>query len=257
MLVASHQPCNDCGSSDALAEYSNKTYCFSCHKSTYTKQSRSMALQMEDVVQAHGPLELPKECTSKITPQGMKWLWSCGIKDEQIAIYGIKYCPYGGYISGGGKRVHFSDRIILPKYNDDKLIFYQARALTKGDDPKYHTVGPKQCMFRSKQAETDYIVLVEDIMSAIRVGEVATSISLLGTKINTRQLLTLAENHVNIIVWLDGDKAGLEGSRKLKGLLSLVTNVAEIKTEKDPKCYTTEEIEVLISDALKDLDTDI
>ena len=33
MLLKTNQPCPDCESSDALAQYDNGTYCFSCHKS--------------------------------------------------------------------------------------------------------------------------------------------------------------------------------------------------------------------------------
>ena len=32
-IILSHQPCPDCGSSDALAQYSDgHTYCFSCRR---------------------------------------------------------------------------------------------------------------------------------------------------------------------------------------------------------------------------------
>lgn len=40
-LIRAHLPCPDCGSSDALCEYTNNTYCFSCSQSTYTGNNTS------------------------------------------------------------------------------------------------------------------------------------------------------------------------------------------------------------------------
>ncbi len=39
-LIKAHLPCPDCGSTDALSEYTNNTYCFSCAKSTYTGERK-------------------------------------------------------------------------------------------------------------------------------------------------------------------------------------------------------------------------
>ncbi len=39
-LIRAHLPCPDCGSTDALSEYTNNTYCFSCSKSTYTGENK-------------------------------------------------------------------------------------------------------------------------------------------------------------------------------------------------------------------------
>jgi len=38
--IRTHLPCPDCGSTDALSEYENNTYCFSCSKSTYTGKNK-------------------------------------------------------------------------------------------------------------------------------------------------------------------------------------------------------------------------
>ena len=39
-LIRAHLPCPDCGSTDALSEYTNNTYCFSCSKSNYTGENK-------------------------------------------------------------------------------------------------------------------------------------------------------------------------------------------------------------------------
>ena len=38
-IVKSHQPCPDCGSSDALAYYPENTYCFSCKAHRHLKST--------------------------------------------------------------------------------------------------------------------------------------------------------------------------------------------------------------------------
>lgn len=40
VLIKAHQPCEDCGSSDALAVYDNGTHCFSCDAHHYTKTKK-------------------------------------------------------------------------------------------------------------------------------------------------------------------------------------------------------------------------
>jgi len=48
--VAIHQPCPDCGSSDALAQYDDlHTHCFSCGKTTQGAERRSRTAQVVDV----------------------------------------------------------------------------------------------------------------------------------------------------------------------------------------------------------------
>ena len=253
-LVSSHLPCDACGSSDALAEYDTSTYCFSCHSHTFLKQGNSMGSQMEDVSLEPNEVKLPKGATREIPPDGMKWLWKYGITEEQIDIYGIKHCQHGSFRGYNGRVVNYHNRILLPCYDMSELKFYQARALREDDEPKYYTAGYKEYMFRSKQAETNYVILVEDILSAIKVGAVAKTVSLLGTKMNDKQVLTLLHKYDTIIVWLDSDKAGRTGSKQIKGLLDLVANSVEIKTDGDPKCYTEEEIKALVQTALEALD---
>ena len=40
--LLTHQPCDDCGSSDALAIYADHTHCYSCDKHTWTNSDNSI-----------------------------------------------------------------------------------------------------------------------------------------------------------------------------------------------------------------------
>ncbi|PWM76710.1 MAG: topoisomerase [Phascolarctobacterium sp.] len=46
-VIRSHLPCPDCGSSDALTEYTNGTYCFSCEKFTPADKVKPQSVQTQ------------------------------------------------------------------------------------------------------------------------------------------------------------------------------------------------------------------
>ena len=136
----------------------------------------------------------------------------------------------------------------MPIYNDTgNLIWYQCRALLKGQKPKYIQPAKERdkVMFIQNKMLKERIVIVEDILSAVRVGKHIAAASLLGTKITTAQANELAE-YSNVTLWLDSDKAGRKGSYKIKKTLSLLTNVDSIVTEEDPKELTDERIKELL-----------
>lgn len=252
-LIQSRMPCHDCGSSDALAEYTTATYCFSCGTHTSKVYKKSCGAQMEDVPGPDEPLVVPRKATSRMTMDAIRWLWKYDISDEQIALYGIKYVAEGVFLGMSNQEIYYRNRVFLPCYGDQGDIkFYQLRSIDK-QEPKYYTAGKKD-LFISKQFQTQYVVLVEDMLSAIRVGELASCIGLMGTSLDDKKALTIASKYDMILIWMDGDKAGREASKKLKKKLELLADVVEIKTDRDPKCHKIAEIEGNISVALKKLD---
>lgn len=132
--------------------------------------------------------------------------------------------------------------LVFPIYDENnKLIFFQLRYFNPPvKQPKWRSYGAKPLIYKGSQGPP---VLVEDLLSAIRVGEVATGIPLFGSTINNKRLLTIREQHDNITIWLDYDKAQ---DKKTKEILSsckaIFKETCQIITEKDPKAYTTQEI---------------
>lgn len=84
-------------------------------------------------------------------------------------------------------------------------------------------------------------VVVEDILSAIRVGSTEQAYSLLGTKVTTEQAATLGK-HAEITTWLDGDRAGRQGAYAVRKAVGLVTETSNIVTKDDPKKLSNLEI---------------
>ncbi len=83
------------------------------------------------------------------------------------------------------------------------------------------------------------IVLVEDILSSIKVGHTCNAVGLLYAYIPDDLILKLAEKYQEIILWLDWDK-NARVIDKVKRYKAFGMPVRAIMTRKDPKMYTDE-----------------
>ena len=225
-------PCTSCPSSDAMAEYPDHFFCFSCwvrtNKKGYTRVYKTEEVD-EDLVCDH-------DITFKVdrfSRAAKSWLYKSGVTDNLIKLYKIGYIPE-------------LDRVYIPNYRGSTLIGYQTRALTFYDKPKYLGKGPKMC-YLSQGIKTPEVILVEDVMSCIRVGEHISTISLQGTSLNDEGLGQVLGTFRSVKIWLDNDVAGIEGAKKLMGRLSLFIPCSNIVTIKDPKTYSYSEIGDIIS----------
>jgi hypothetical protein len=239
----------NCGSGEKLSvNHSIKSYWCNCYRCGFAdsefKGAQSLAelKRINDLNEAAATieltLELPKDFTNDIPLHGRIWLYGGGISEPTWSKYNIGYSKY-------------LDRVILPVYDDSgNLEWYQCRALHSGQKPKYLQPARdrSKVMFRVGPSGGDdkRVVLVEDILSAIRVGQHIPTRSLLGTKITDSQASELAE-YSRVITWLDSDRAGRQGSYKIRRTLSLITDVGDIVTEKDPKELSDKEIRNYLS----------
>ena len=182
-------------------------------------------------------LELPNDFTNDIPLNGRLWLYAGGIAESIWKEYNLGYSKS-------------MDRVVLPVYNrEGNLIWYQCRALHKGQKPKYiqPSLPRENVLFRSIERPTDDkgVVVVEDILSAIRVGKHIQTYSLLGTKITNAQATRIGQVD-RVRIWLDPDKAGRKGSYNIRKTLGLITEVTTISTTKDPKELSDQEIEEIL-----------
>ena len=254
--------CPECGENTntnaMMVSHSSKSYngfCFACDhkpfemkgKQTLEELTELKRINNESLQRTEGArCELPEDFTTTIPLEGRLWLYSNGITEKLKTKYNIGY----------SERLR---RVVMPVYDtEDNLIWFQCRALLKGQKPKYmQPSGDKgSVVFKSttnKNSGTEgTIVVVEDIMSAIRVGELASTISLLGTKADTSQINTLSR-YSTVITWLDSDKAGRNGSKTIRQAVGLLTNTKDIVTELDPKSYSKQQIEkILCKDLMYD-----
>lgn len=240
-LVASHLPCEDCGSSDALSRYEDNTFCFSCSTSRFVETRESMIFPDEYHFEVQKEFALPADFTYELPEKAKAWFYKYRVY-EPMEYLGAGWSPQ-------------LNRVILPVMDtvdseNIRLIAYQARDLTGKSDQKYLTFKNPEYTGRPRffwpEYSNDQTIVVEDILSAFRVGRVAgPTVSLLGTSLDDGLKLYLALNK-RVIIWLDGDDPGLEAAQRLHAKLSLHTQVKIIYTAKDPKEYSDEEIKQIL-----------
>ena len=234
------EACGD-GGSLSIVNDSKRLWC-SCFRCGFTDQhdkgkqtlgelQRIRELN-EQALKEQLTLELPSDYTEDIPLIGRLWLYKAGITESVWRRY----------------RLGFSEllqRVILPVFDSTgKCIWYQCRALHKGQTPKYLQPARdrSKIMFTGRcSGKYERAVIAEDILSAIRLSKHTDSYSLLGTKITTAQAAILSK-YKKVTTWLDSDAAGRTGSYKIRATLSLVTNVSDIVTDKDPKMLSDAEI---------------
>lgn len=247
MLIESGLPCEDCGSSDALSKYDNGTYCFSCctnHRDV-SKEGHAFALDR---------LYLPTNNFmgyNKLMPLAYDtkchmFLMERHFTKEQIWFYQIKQTA--------------DDRFIGLPSQDYSAEYTEIRAIDENASWKYLTIGNKtkyykgRCVLGESCSINPYIVLVEDILSAMRVGWDHACIALRGTKLSEESLLYLVSlsRKSKILLWLDNDEAGQRGVDKIKQKLAWIDfDIRTITTDKDPKWYTNNEINSIINSKLE------
>lgn len=243
-LLQTKLPCEHCGSSDAVAEYTNNFFCFSCKLSTIKVKTPSTLgfstwkeLRLEPTQASL--LGLPDTATTLLPKEAKAWLYKHHFTDDLIAESGILYNPP-------------TARVILPCYDKDGLLLgLDARSLTQNivgsKWPRYVSSGTKASPFIYGEGKSKILVIVEDLLSAMRVGQHYSCIALRGTHMGDELLARIVqkldtEAKFQILLWLDGDKQGVQASEDIQRKLQWFGRTISLTTPKDPKCYTDSEI---------------
>lgn len=241
-----------CGDGQVIKiSHTNKgysAYCFRCGSKGFTPIERKtlsdfdILKQEEAVAELSQTMRLPDDFTTEIPTKHALWMYRAGLHMDRIRTLGF------GYSSKLA-------RVVLPVYDNGVLVYVQARATMYPEQkPKYLNLKGAQKDDIIYECKPEHhiegfertVVITEDILSAARVGEVCNSISILGTKLSNGQALKIAKYDM-VLWWLDGDDAGIKGARK--GSVSmqfLVGRQAIIRTEKDPKLYSSRVIRSII-----------
>lgn len=235
---------NCAGDNSQLISHTEKgyhRYCFRCKTSDFTGHG----LRRIEVIERHKKeraikrdkrVELPDDYTLDVPSRAAIWYYKYGISAELAREYGIGYTEE-------------LDRVVLPVISDDELIAVQMRAVDPWRKPKYlNPIGPKvsSAVFMSAPA-TGVTVVVEDILSAIKVGRVHHATSILGTNMTDARALKIASLNHTALLWLDGDRAGVKGLVPAERQLAMLgVDVRRIRTPDDPKTYSLEDIRSII-----------
>ena len=128
--------------------------------------------------------------------------------------------------------------VLVGVIGEGTLLYWQARAVSKGQSPKYTNpaVSKTNLLYVTDPSSgpTDEVVVTEDILSCIRVGRHTSARSILGTKTSDTQAAKLASFSM-VAFWLDPDAAGDAGAHSGRRKMSLVTASRQIVSSVDPK----------------------
>lgn len=112
--------------------------------------------------------------------------------------------------------------------------------------PKYIGPTPRPANLLSRFGRAEVPTLTEDLLSAIKIGEVAEGWAVLGTTLSKHMTAELMKRG-RCNVWLDPDAAGRKGAAKIiKQLVAYGLEVRNIVSERDPKRHTRDEIKAYL-----------
>ncbi|MGD9381104.1 MAG: hypothetical protein PVI03_01540 [Candidatus Thorarchaeota archaeon] len=171
---------------------------------------------------------------------GKVWLNRYGITPHEVKTYGICYDLE-------------EDSLIFPTFDADGLAGFQERFMDPTyDGPKYlsYFLRPAVQLCAHPSADMAGLVLVEDFVSAIKVGRVMQAMPLRTTNMSTMQKRAVLDLNVReYYVWLDNDNSIVKRQQlALKNELDKLGTAYLIKTPNDPKCYNTNDIISIIYD---------
>lgn len=205
---------------DNLATYSDGGFwCWACG---FTKKGRpTLPVEAEDEA-----LEPFSRWTKGLPSHHLENLLERGFKPSELTEF-----LYDSYW----------DRRIYPVYSGERLVFYEARSLDK--TPKAIQKGEKPIHILGSGKN---LVVVEDLLSAIKVARYTQSMPLWGSSLNPAWFETLKGLRCPIHFWLDADKYAT--ALKMSNRMELIGVESEvIRTDEDPKDLDDETIRTAVS----------
>ena len=217
-------------SGDNLAVYSDgHCYCYRCgyrtgrRSFTQTKDSTRTPTDGTSIV-------LPSDVTTELPFEAKDWL-----KQYQLTRLDLNR-----------NHVMWSERwsrIIFPYFNETELLAWQGRYIPCGKNKtevngkapaKWFSQGKIHEIIHPLQVNQRKAILVEDIVSAIKISRVYGAIPIFGSSVSTKQILRLKTIVDEVWFYLDPDmRTKSVKMARLSELLGLKAHV--IFSDKDPK----------------------
>jgi hypothetical protein len=211
--------------------------------------------QFEAVAQVQLPEDFIKMVSvdSPVPMAAWKWLWDAGLEDADIIRYEIGYsfaydrvilpCRNYAILQPSGEYTHkllgWVGREVKYKTKEERKLHGCVKYLTKKSQAVKHL------MFMAPST-SDRVVLVEDVLSAIRVNRATgyTAMALLTTFIPRKLMYKLRNKQVT--VWLDGDMMAKSIGYATQ-MNTLGIKASYCVTPKDPKDYNDIDIKSFLN----------
>lgn len=230
---------------DNLAIYSDgHSYCYSCGYVTGSNLSdriRSRSSSTRKLDKQEHRVYLPEDSDTNYPTIALDWIKQYDLNRNDL-------------LSGNVLWSTSASRLIFPVYDGDMgLMAYQGRYFgppaPEGQKtyPKWYGKGDLKNTFNILGRSSNQIVLVEDIISAIKLSKITMAMPLYGSHIGVerfKRLYSLYKDQVEVCIYLDPDKRSESIVEARRGMLcGLKTRV--IYSERDPKEHSYEELKFL------------
>ena len=237
--VIRKEQCPECArigndrSKDNLGVYSDgHSYCFKCGFTDGRRHRISI-----DKPQPLSEIVLPHDTSTDLPVEARMWLSQYELKRIDIEKHNILWSE------------HWS-RIIFPYFDETGLIAWQGRYVgTDKRKAKWFSQGKIHEIIHTIQVNHRKAILVEDIVSAIKVSKFTGAIPLFGSSLSANHILRLKHIVDEVWIWLDPDMRGKSIKlMQLCNILNLYSHV--IFSDKDPKAHTYVEVQEILNEAL-------
>ena len=214
-------------------------YCWSCGYSRSAKGTEKLkeALQRTDTTIAK-TVSLPRDICFELPVIARDYLRKYSLTQEDINV----------------NRIMWSEewqRIVFPYFDGERLLGWQGRYLgNQSNKGKWYSQGDLKdimhiCGTRGTPTNERTLVLVEDVVSAIRVGHTVACAPLFGSHLSVKNALRYNILYPELVLWLDKDKEKYSMSCAHQ-LQMLGLHCISITTDKDPKEYSDKEIREIL-----------
>lgn len=236
-----HEACPSCGSKDNLGVWQDgHKWCFGCgfyipgYKTMSVKDIEQQLRRQEKKKTANNDIHLPDDFSSSIAKPALDWLMQYGLTEEEI---------HHNHIGWSHARHALIFAFFDPSGN---LLLYQERNFNPDIvGRKYFTQGfPDDnfiIYFPNGASSSRRLVLVEDVVSAIKVGRQFPCAPLFGSQVSLDRIRRASDRFEELVLWLDKDKA-LESLKTKIRASPYFNKVTTIVTDLDPKEYSDHDI---------------
>ena len=231
---------------DNLAVYDDgHSHCYGCgyHKGLPLLDKLRQKLSLGDTTHSilrSSTILSYNDYTTNIPPNAYSWLVSYGITPKEMQTNRVAYDPS-------------RQLLVFPVFDGDRLVLTNSRYF--GDNPthpKYITEGSKTHYKLFKPPiKSGIYVIVEDFVSALRIGRTFNAIPLLGSHFRPERLVLSLLVHCPeyLFIWLDFDKH-TDSIKLASKTRQFLPSCGTIVTLEDPKELTDKQIKETVLGSL-------
>jgi hypothetical protein len=247
-----HEPCPECRkngrdrSGNNLGRWKDgHAWCFSCGyfekapltalPSSFVPRSQVSSIAESKSSSLNKPI--PTGASIHLGWEALTWLRQYGITEDEVRQQGLLWSDVLKWL-------------IFPYYSElNNIVGWQARTFNPQqvkDKKKWFTFGDMsnhmQLYGVEENRECDTIVIVEDVVSAMKIGRHWVSMPMFGSYLPLKNMNRIKKlGFDNVAIWMDPDK--VEDSRRTAARIrQFGVNSFTIETLRDPKEYSDVEI---------------